>query len=190
MSYASRIAFARVNFSDKISTIAISNITVGEFLISDSDIKRLDDEAFDIMIKDKFTIENTSIGDIKEQALYHVQSANDTAIMNLEDIMVSDAKDNAFKIRSHMKLGGNFSVYLKKPCDCDMYSITGSHELTNSTILNYVFCQDDDDKFVEWKSFDSDKCDDEHGHSFVIPGLGWEISLAIYVGGGVVLIIG
>lgn len=209
----SRITFANVAFADEISTRALSNVTVRHFLMSDSSLKRIDHDAFDITVGKTFAMERTRIEYIEELALFGIRAKNApastvTAVVSLVNVSVSDMAVNALKVRNYFKNGGGSNITYERSCDCDMYKISGSHKshkpinstphdnsrtLSPDTLLSYVYCEDGG-RYIPWNSFDMDKCGEDHGHDgIVIPsisGLGKKVTLAIILGGGAVFIIG
>ena len=207
-----RITFANGTFAGEISTGAMSNVTVGEFSISDSSIERLDHVAFDITVTKTFAIERTRIDHIEELAFHSIRASASasTTVMSLLNVSASDVADNAFKIGDHFKNGGGTNITYETSCDCDMYRISGIDKfhkpmnstpldndltLSSDTMLNFVNCEDGG-RYIPWSLFDAEKCAQDHGHvndGILIPsisGLGKKITLAIILGGGAGFVIG
>ena len=207
-----RVSFVNVRFAEEISKRAMSNVTVEQFSISDSNLTRIEHGAFDINVWDTFAIERTRIDYVEELAFYSIRAQN-SSVMSFVNVSVSEGEDNAFKIQDHFRIGGVTNITYETPCDCEMYKVSGSgmmshtHKKMNSTsldndltlppdiILNFVHCQDGG-RYIPWSSFDEDMCAEDHGHAHdgilipTISGLGKTTTLAIIIGGGIVLVIG
>ena len=96
-----RISFTNVKFSGEINTNAITNVTVGHFSISDSSIQRIEHEAFDLTITDKFVMKRTRINHIEDHSFYNIRSTKSSAlpVVSLVNVSTSDVEVNGFKIR-------------------------------------------------------------------------------------------
>ena len=204
------MSFANVKFSGEINTKAMRNVAVGNFSILDSNIERIEHEAFDLTVTEKFVIKRTRIEHIEDHAFYNIRSAKSSAfpVVSLVKVSTFDVEVDGFKIRDEIKVGEISNITYKTDCHCDMYKLSGSgdshsHNPMNSahssnisnTLLNFISCEYHGTS-IRWSKFDTDHCDEDHDHAgdgIYIPnilGLDKNIFLGIVIGAGVIFVIG
>ena len=202
------MSFTNVNFSGEINTKAMRNVAVGHFSILDSKIERIEHEAFDLTVTEKFVIKRTRIKHIEDHAFYNILSARSSAlpVVSIVNVSTSDVEVEGLKLRDNIKFGEMSSITYEKHCHCDMYELSesgDSHKPTNSahssnlsnTLLNFISCEYHG-TFIRWSKFDADHCDEDHDHAvdgIIIPnilGLDKNLFLGIVIGAGVIFFLG
>ena len=203
-----RISFTNVTFGE-ISTRAVSNVSVRHFLITGSELRRIDYEAFDLTVGNTFAIERTQIEHIEDNAFFDIRAKDPSAppVISLVNVSVLHKEEDALKFQDHFQIGEGTNIAYNKSCSCDWGSKShkpvsppplesqSNLKFSSDMILNFIYCEHDGTS-IPWSKFDVEHCDEDHDHTgdgIYIPnilGIDKNIFLGIVIGAGVIFVLG